>query len=160
MENKEYARKWYKLNREKKLELSREYSKTHREMKRKSTKEWKKRNPEKVKIISKRSNDKNREKINEKNRKGRYKAQLKYMYGITEEYYKNMVELQEGKCLICGFTSDRRLYVDHNHITGKIRGLLCMKCNAGLGMFQDNPVIIKNAYNYICDIYKTISQNG
>lgn len=58
-----------------------------------------------------------------------------------------MIE-QGSKCRICGIYADK-LSVDHNHKTGQIRGLLCNKCNTGLGMFQDNTSIIESALKYL-----------
>ena len=64
-----------------------------------------------------------------------------------------MFKEQNGVCAICGSpeVSDRNsnLCVDHDHETGKIRGLLCNKCNRGLGYFLDNPKILKNALKYL-----------
>src|SRR5689334_6819967 len=57
---------------------------------------------------------------------------LKGTYGITLEEYQAMLEEQEHVCAICGGTDTKRLSVDHCHITEKIRGLLCRKCNSGL----------------------------
>ena len=73
--------------------------------------------------------------------------------GFSHEDYLSMLEEQHGCCAICGGLepSDykRRLSVDHDHKTGKIRGLLCMKCNSGLGMFDDSETILLNAIKYL-----------
>jgi len=81
---------------------------------------------------------------------------LKKQYGITLEQYNIMFENQGGVCLICGCpeTTKRKdkiknLAVDHNHITNKVRGLLCQKCNQALGLLNENPVVIKNLLEYI-----------
>ena len=83
-------------------------------------------------------------------------SKLKSTYGITIEEYDTMFEIQGGACLICGCpeTASRNgktknLAVDHNHITGKIRGLLCQKCNQALGLLSENPVVIKSLLEYI-----------
>ena len=75
-------------------------------------------------------------------------------YGITKNQYDEMFESQEGKCFICQRHQSefkKRLYVDHNHITKKVRGLLCDRCNKALGMFQsDTSVsILERAVEYI-----------
>lgn len=77
-------------------------------------------------------------------------AYLKRTYGISDEDYHEMLEKQNGKCLICGSESiDRKHAVDHCHKTGKIRGLLCDSCNRGLGMFKDNPESLRKAASYV-----------
>jgi hypothetical protein len=63
-----------------------------------------------------------------------------------------MVEAQGNKCKICGnpeTVKGRSLSVDHCHRTGKIRGLLCGKCNTGLGKFRDSDKILKKALDYL-----------
>lgn len=83
-------------------------------------------------------------------------SKLKSTYGITIEQYDIMFGVQGGVCSICGCPEIvkrnhkiKNLAVDHNHITGKIRGLLCQKCNQALGLLNENPVIIKNLLEYI-----------
>lgn len=64
-------------------------------------------------------------------------------------FYKKMVEITGGKCMICH--QEDRLVIDHNHKTGDFRGLLCYTHNAGLGMFQDNPELLEEAARYLRD---------
>lgn len=73
-------------------------------------------------------------------------------YGITIEDYNKMFEQQNGCCAICNKHQSEfknRFHIDHNHITGKIRGLLCQKCNHGLGLFQDSSEILVIASEYL-----------
>ena len=80
--------------------------------------------------------------------KNRYKNQrLIRNYGITLEKYKQMFEQQNGKCAICNLK--RKLHVDHDHATEKVRGLLCTSCNNGLGRFKDSPQFLKRAIKYL-----------
>lgn len=72
---------------------------------------------------------------------------LRARYGITMEDYKKLHELQKGLCKIC--ERQKQLMVDHCHKTGKIRGLLCGKCNKGLGHFLDNREYLKSAIEYL-----------
>lgn len=67
------------------------------------------------------------------------KGNLKHNFNMTPEQYDRMFEEQNGVCAICGGVnfSGRRLGVDHNHSTGKIRGLLCARCNFLLGALED-----------------------
>ena len=76
---------------------------------------------------------------------------LKRLYGITLEEYKARMLKQDSRCAICGGVnkSGKQLAVDHHHITGKVRGLLCSNCNNGLGLFQDNPELLNKAAAYI-----------
>lgn len=68
-------------------------------------------------------------------------------YGLTEETYNEMFDSQGGKCLICG--DALTLVVDHDHVTGKVRGLLCNQCNVGLGSFKDRLDLLRNAVLYL-----------
>jgi len=72
-------------------------------------------------------------------------------YRLREEQYVNLLEEQEGCCAICGLEAaeDVPLQVDHDHTTGRIRGLLCGPCNRGLGMLQDSCTILKAAIQYL-----------
>lgn len=72
-------------------------------------------------------------------------------YKITLSEYEDLSKNQSGLCAICKkiCISGRRLSVDHNHETSKVRGLLCMKCNRGLGLFNDNILLLESAINYL-----------
>jgi hypothetical protein len=79
-------------------------------------------------------------------------SHLKRDYGMTIDDYRNMLIEQEYKCAICGCLQsncDRLFHVDHDHLTGKVRGLLCNRCNGGLGYFKDNIVFLVNAIKYL-----------
>jgi len=78
------------------------------------------------------------------------KANLK-TFGLTIAEYDQMLVAQNNVCAICNNTcsSGKRLAVDHCHITGKIRGLLCRRCNQSIGKFNDDPVLIQKAVNYL-----------
>ena len=73
---------------------------------------------------------------------------VKARYNIDREQYNEMRDNQESKCKICS-KEPKRLYIDHCHDSGKIRGLLCHQCNSGLGMFKDNINNLKNAVRYL-----------
>lgn len=75
---------------------------------------------------------------------------LKWNYGLTEKDYKILLESQKGLCGICRMIPGRKkLSIDHNHGTGKVRGLLCNNCNAGIGFLKDDSSLLKRASNYI-----------
>lgn len=102
--------------------------------KNKYAKEWRKQNPEKAK-----------------------QSMLKRYYGITLEQYEAMGEAQGWRCAICNepeTTKDkdggpRRMPVDHNHKTGKVRALLCTQCNRGLGLFSESIEKLRSAAVYL-----------
>ena len=72
-------------------------------------------------------------------------------YGLTREEYDGLKARQGNLCAICNGPSPdgRRLHIDHDHQTGKVRGLLCVKCNVGLGAFKDQPTLLENAIVYL-----------
>lgn len=77
---------------------------------------------------------------------------LKSKFGITLEDFQNIGENQNWSCLICQIQFEAlssELCVDHNHITGKIRGLLCKNCNKGIGCLKDNLTNLKQAVFYL-----------
>jgi hypothetical protein len=100
--------------------------------------EWVKANPEKAKYHRKR-------------------ARLK-KYGISFADYATLWDTQEGKCAICSMVfkefgatevAKEQAYVDHDHTTNKVRGLLCNNCNAGLGHFFDKTTRLQKAIDYL-----------
>lgn len=87
-----------------------------------------------------------------KHKEHQRKELLKRKFGITPEDYNKMFLDQEGKCLIClRHQRDLKLTlaVDHSHITGEIRGLLCHQCNHAIGLFYENKESIKRALEYL-----------
>lgn len=73
---------------------------------------------------------------------------LKRAYGLSREAYEAMVESQGGRCAICEITPEK-LAVDHDHKTGRIRGLLCRSCNLSIGHFRDSPKALMAAAIYL-----------
>lgn len=72
------------------------------------------------------------------------------IYGLTEEQYENMVEEHNGVCAICQEPPAKTaLHVDHNHITGDIRGLLCRECNLAIGHLKDSTNLLMRAIKYL-----------
>ena len=81
-------------------------------------------------------------------RSARYKR-LRDKYGITPERYDLILDSQHGVCAICGRPpKTRRLAVDHDHKTKRVRGLLCHLCNQGLG-FLRAPMLLRRAADYL-----------
>lgn len=115
---REYARMWYQKNREKLIERARQ---------------WRLKNPEKSSANSIRYYTKDKDRSNN--------WRIRRLYGISLADYNTMFEAQNGVCKICGTPPDsngkiKRLHIDHDHKTGKVRGLLCVTCNTGLGFVE------------------------
>jgi uncharacterized Zn finger protein (UPF0148 family) len=107
---------------------------------------------------------KNREKVNASNRKRynllspdekrkRNRKQQISLYGLTVEQYDAILMEQKCVCAICGkpekSSSKGVLSIDHDHVTGKVRGLLCDTCNSGLGHFYDSIDLLQGAMLYL-----------
>ena len=139
IKNKNSKKEYYERNREKRIQAATQ---------------WRIDNKEKTQLIKQKSAEKHREKYNETARlkrkleKERYlNTILKYKYNITIYDYKTMLLAQNNKCAICSETD--KLCVDHCHKTGKVRGLLCKKCNSGLGYFKDSIEFMSKAIEYL-----------
>lgn len=127
--NKEYHKKYYAQNKEKLLLKNKEYLNN---------------NPEKKKEFNARYNKKYREK--------RKEFLLKKRFGISLDEYNLLFSEQEGCCAICGAHQSelsKSLAVDHCHSSGKIRGLLCIPCNVGIGNLQEKIEILESAIKYL-----------
>ena len=80
------------------------------------------------------------------------KKRLKQAYGISVEEYEALSKAQGHACAICNThrtVLKKKLVVDHCHATGKIRGLLCTRCNIGIGLFSDSTLLLHNADRYL-----------
>jgi hypothetical protein len=86
-------------------------------------------------------------------RKAELKSKYKTTYGITLEEKQQLYLMQNGECAICGKSvSYNKINIDHNHITNKIRGLLCFTCNTGIGSLKTDSEgvrLLENAIHYI-----------
>lgn len=81
----------------------------------------------------------------------RWNWHLEKKYNLTKEGYQYLFDAQNGVCAICDNPEKlrRRLAVDHDHISGKIRGLLCHRCNTAIGLLEDNIKTMEAAINYL-----------
>jgi hypothetical protein len=79
-------------------------------------------------------------------------------YGLTADDYEQLLAAQDGKCAICGMTSGwrhrqsgerKKLAVDHCHETGRVRGLLCDRCNTAIGKLNHDPALLQKAIEYL-----------
>ena len=130
---------------EKKRQRSREYSRRNAERNRQRVAEWQKANPDRVAETSRANYIKRRDV--ERN------SRLKMKYGITQAQYDAMFLEQRGLCAVCRQheTTARwsSLCVDHCHETGKVRGLLCNRCNRAIGLMRDSGDLLQTAAAYI-----------
>jgi hypothetical protein len=98
-------------------------------------------NKERLREVNRKYYEENKEAISK--RSGLYK--IFKSYGLSEEEYTKLMEV--NNCAICGATE--RLRVDHDHATGKVRGILCHHCNVGLGHFKDKIELLEKAKEYL-----------
>lgn len=99
----------------------------------------------------------NRETIREKRLKKYVDESVKRHFQITEEVFNQLLAQQGGGCGICGRLMSnhgrRRMVVDHCHTDGRVRGILCMKCNVGIGQLGDTDESIRRAFTYMQSAY-------
>jgi len=91
------------------------------------------------------------EKLRASGRLSTYKTTIKRKYGITLVEVSSMLEAQEGKCALCRRAPDkgRKLSVDHNHKTGKVRGMLCITCNSFLSRVDADASVVERILPYV-----------
>lgn len=84
-------------------------------------------------------------------RRKRHRVQLIKSYGISEDEFNLILQKQKGKCAICGTTDWGRPSpsIDHDHTTGKVRALLCNRCNRTLGLAEDSPELLIKMAEYL-----------
>ncbi len=140
LDRKEYIKQYHISHREeinkrrkKNKKYDDEYRNSHKEYYIEYHRKWKKKNKERLKTYRKNLGLKK--------------------YGITLEDFNQILEKQNYKCLICNkHTLESKPYglvVDHNHKTENVRGLLCDRCNTGLGNFQDSIDVLQSAIEYL-----------
>ena len=74
-------------------------------------------------------------------------------YGLTQVAFNQLLEAQGGACAICRVLLDlgRGTHVDHDHGSGLVRGILCGRCNRGIGVFKDDAALLRAAATYLCE---------
>lgn len=87
----------------------------------------------------------------EKEAVARRAQHLKLNYGLTIDDWNALFQSQNFQCAICKATepAGKGWHTDHDHITGIVRGILCLSCNSGLGRFKDNPELLIEAARYV-----------
>lgn len=83
----------------------------------------------------------------------RYRAEQLKKYGLTEAGFAQLLKHCNGKCQICSEPPTKgrwpQLHIDHDHSSGRVRGLLCSNCNVGIGMLRDDPERLRRAAEYL-----------
>lgn len=137
-------RLWYAKNKEKaRKQAMVSYEKNKETIKLRRRQDLKN-NPEKHKAARQKYYDPKKSKMNAWKNAG--------IINMTHEYYDELLKSQDNKCAICKTHQQdlkRTLSVDHDHNTGKVRGLLCDNCNRALGYFKDDTSILEVAKNYL-----------
>ncbi len=131
-----YSREWHHKNRERVLATQKRYREKNPEMKKKQLAQWRATPSGKVSVR---------------------KEYLKRVFGLSLADYITMAVKQGGVCLICAQVETRKdrsgkvkpLSVDHDHLTGKVRGLLCDACNNAIGNLRDDPQIARAVARYL-----------
>jgi len=143
-------------DRNKRLAAQHRYYQKHKEKIRKRAKEYRAENVEKFKEWNRkwRLNKKMKYPTLDKDHDLKYKTQasereLKRKYGLTKKDVQKMQASQENHCLICQECFTKTPCVDHDHKTGKIRGLLCGRCNRVLGNIEENVILLRNMILYL-----------
>jgi hypothetical protein len=113
---------------------------------------WRLANPDKQRAAAARAQDR-RWGLRPTAGKVRSPRPIGWRFGLRPGDYDKRNEIQKGLCAICGrvetWRVPRKLAVDHDHLTGIVRGLLCHHCNVGLGYFGDDPQRLRAAVRYI-----------
>lgn len=153
---KAYRKRYYKEHKELEKKCRNDYYMAHKEKAQECTKNWKRKNKEHLKISRRNYREKNKNKENKARNnwrathKDRVKSTLlKRNYGISLNQFNKILIHQKNHCAICSEFFVKTPHVDHNHKTGKIRGLLCSRCNLAIGFTRDNIVILENAIKYL-----------
>lgn len=145
---KKYARAYYQKHKR----AWKEYAQSHRPQIRAYMKMWREKNRERLQEYMK--SYKATHPINRERQRLYWRRQILKRHGITQEQYDTLLARQHGRCAICGRNSGNHkkttaFQIDHDHKTGRNRGLLCTSCNRGLGWFVDSVANLRAAISYL-----------
>ena len=167
----ETRKRYRQKNREALNDKYKQYRLENKEKIKEKKKQYRLENGQKINEKNKKYRLENEEEISEKNKKYRlennekikqYRLEnkdrkkentLKRKYGLTLEDYIKMLQEQNGSCAICFVKAEEQknkvLVVDHNHLTGEVRSLLCSQCNVAIGLLKENQEVILRAAEYL-----------
>lgn len=137
--------RWRAKHREANAARRREYRRLNREKLDAAKRKWERDNPERVAAA--------RAVASVRRKQNALSRDLVWRYGITIDDYFALLVVQGNRCAICpsesGDGDGSRLFLDHCHATGRVRGLLCNRCNSALGYMRDDPSLLRRAANYL-----------
>jgi Autographiviridae endonuclease VII len=136
---------------EKRRAAQRRYRESHKEQISAANRRYRETHKEQISEYARRkwrTDPDHREKHRVRNRLAQRRMVFKRVYGISLEDYDVMFERQGGACAICKRTGVT-LCVDHCHLTGEVRGLLCIRCNSAIGFCSDDPAVLLAAADYL-----------
>lgn len=137
--NRDGALRYYHEHKEERKQYSRDYALSNKDKIRARKKSYRLRNKDKFRQVARERRSSNKREFRSR--------RLMEEYGITADDYDRMYSEQGGLCLICG--KSEKLFVDHSHITGKVRSLLCSKCNSLIGFCRENTPTLESAIEYL-----------
>lgn len=150
------ARVWRKKNKKRIAEISRAWVKKNKKRQKENCKRWYRRNKKRADANSRAWASRNRKRVCKQSKEWRKKhpkrakaTRFKRQYGITLEDFSAVRKTQKNRCAICYKRFLKSPHVDHDHETGEFRGLLCLTCNAGIGLLKDSIVIVESAAKYL-----------
>lgn len=124
------AKAWRTENRDRNLRRIREWRRANKERLNAVDRKWARANPEKV-----------------RNRT------LRHRYGVDHQWVLSQIEIQGGRCPICSRNFEQKQglapNVDHDHVTGKVRGVICGSCNTAAGLLRDDPLVAQSMARYL-----------
>lgn len=154
-----YERQRYKQNPERANKINLKSYLKNKVKAQATQRKWREKNKERIAAANKIYAEKNREKLlayqkqyRKKNHTVLHEKSVVRKYKVSSEEYQAILKLQKGLCAICGNPPEgkkTKLCVDHNHDSGKVRGLLCSKCNLAIGLFEDDITTLRLALNYL-----------
>jgi hypothetical protein len=141
---KESSRRWYAAHKEEAKRKRAEYVALNKEKVKAKNKAYRQKHPEKARAW------RNSWSATPAGRAYNKAYNLAKKYGLTLEQHRAVYLSQNGCCAACGIpTAYNEVHTDHDHKTGKVRGLLCGSCNKGLGLFNDSIEILKRVIKYL-----------
>ena len=154
------SKRWAELHPERIKDIKRRSREKYRERNTAYRREYRRLNADKVKALKLKWEKENPDRVTAMKALRRLRqrtlalaSDLRCRYNLTIDEYLSLLAAQAGRCAICGVTqgSSRgsRLHLDHDHQTGTVRGLLCIRCNPGLGYFLDDPKLMRRAAAYV-----------
>src|SRR3990167_5753625 len=140
-------KRWRERHLEQSKEIHRRWEAKNKDKRRAQRLHWQRNNKDKVSVHNHRRYAKNPQSVKDQV----WRSKLRRFYGLTVEQWNAMNEAQGGVCALCfePCKKNKRLTVDHCHITSVVRGLLCCACNLAIGKFRDDYELIERAASYL-----------